>query len=188
MRHTALTFATLLIAAPALAQTVAPAEPISSNPIPFNTQRAAGDGVPIPQPAPAPIGVPGSTPPSPPLHAAPPAGGGFGLAKVFEEADTNKDGVVTREEFIAKANQHFGIADKNKDNKITREEMQAQQSSFMNQMQRNLFGNGGGSIGGKIDQFLGTGQTAPANLAPIAPVAPVVPRPVAPAAPTTGSY
>lgn len=127
----------------------------------------------------------------PPAQPPAPMGGGFGLAKVFDEADTNRDNVVTKEEFLAKAERHFGMADTNKDGKITREEMQAQQNAVMQQMQQNLFGKGN-NWQGKINEFLGSGA-APANptmnAVPTTPVitspsAPVVTPPAAPTAPT----
>lgn len=116
---------------------------------------------------------------------------GFGLGKVFDEADTNRDNVVTKEEFLAKAERHFGMADSNKDGKITRQEMEAQQAAFSRQMQQNLFGSGGWQ--GKVNEFLGNTAPATTNAAPTAPVvisptAPAVTPPTAPAAPTQSTY
>ena len=121
---------------------------------------------------------------------AAPAAAGFGLAKVFDEADTNRDNVVTKEEFLAKAERHFGMADTNKDGKITREEMQTQQNAVMQQMQKNLFGGNGGNWQGKLNEFLGSGAAGTTNAVPTTPVitspsAPVVIPPSAPTAPTT---
>lgn len=111
----------------------------------------------------------------------------FGLGKVFDEADTNRDNVVTKAEFMAKAERHFGMADTNKDGKITREEMQAQQAAFTQQMQQNILG---GNWQGKLNQFLGNGAAPTTNAAPTTPVitapsAPVVTPPAAPTQPTT---
>lgn len=161
--------AACLLAATAAQAQVAPADPIDSStlaPHPFNAQTDIGDGV---------------------AQAAPAvnAGMGIGLGRVFEEADTNRDGVVTREEFLAKADRHFGMADTNKDGKITREEMQAQQSAIMQQMQKNLLG-GSNNWQEKLNGFLGNGQPAPQRLAPVSPTIatpkppaqPVVPKPI----------
>lgn len=123
--------------------------------------------------------------------AAPAPTMGFGLGKVFDEADTNRDNVVTKEEFLAKAERHFGMADSNKDGKITRQEMEAQQAAFSRQMQQNLFGSGGWQ--GKVNQFLGNGAAPATNAAPTTPVitAPTTPAvipPTAPTAPTQSTY
>jgi hypothetical protein len=116
------------------------------------------------------------TAPAQQVMQAAPAAAGFGLSKVFDEADTNRDNVVTKAEFLAKAERHFGMADANKDGQITREEMQAQQAAFTQQMQQNLFGKGG-NWQGKLNEFLGNGA-APGNFA--APTTPVVTSPAAP--------
>lgn len=116
---------------------------------------------------------------------AAPAATSFGLGKVFNEADTNRDQVVTKEEFLLKAERHFGMADSNKDGKITRAEMEAQQAAFSQQMQQNLFGNGGWQ--GKLNQFLGHGgttQAVPTTPVITAPSAPVVTPPASPTATT----
>lgn len=120
---------------------------------------------------------------------AAPAAAGFGLAKVFDEADTNRDNVVTKEEFLAKAERHFGMADTNKDSKITREEMQAQQNSVMQQMQQNMFGKGN-AWQGKLNEFLGGGAAPTTNAVPTTPVitSPSVPVVNPPTAPTSPSY
>lgn len=167
MRTLLSTLAVTLLATSALAQGIA-TDPVNSGDLPFKPVTAIGDGV-------SPTAV---TTPAP--AAAPVAqGASFGLAKVFDEADTNRDGVVTKEEFMAKAERHFGMADTNKDGKITREEMQAQQNAIMQQMQKNMFGSGG--MAGKVNQFLGgTGM----QLAPATPAAPTVPTVTAPTTPT----
>ena len=120
----------------------------------------------------------------PVAHVAPAAG--FGLGKVFNEADTNRDNVVTREEFLAKAERHFGMADANKDGQITREEMQAQQNAVMQQMQQNLFGKGNGWQG-KLNEFMSgagtTPQAAPTTPVVTSPSVPVVNPPTAPVTP-----
>lgn len=119
---------------------------------------------------------------------AAPAATSFGLGKVFDEADTNRDNVVTKEEFMAKAERHFGMADTNKDGKITREEMQTQQNAVMQQMQQNLFGKGNGWQG-KINDFMNnsgiTPQAAPTTPVVISPSAPVVNPPTAPVTPSS---
>lgn len=46
-------------------------------------------------------------------------------AKMFEKQDTNGDGIVTEEEFLARAKEHFTLMDGNKDGKITKEEAEA---------------------------------------------------------------
>lgn len=161
MRNLSSALLVILLGTSALAQGIT-TDPVTTSTSPFNAQNPIGDGV----PASAPSAAAPATAPSM----------GFGLGKVFDEADTNRDNVVTKEEFLAKAERHFGMADSNKDGKITREEMQAQQASFSRQMQENLFGKGN-NWQGKINQFLGNG-TAPATNA--APVAPVVTTPTAP--------
>lgn len=96
----------------------------------------------------------------------------LGMNKLFNEADTNKDGVVTKAEFLAKAEQQFNAGDSNKDGKITQAEAQAQQQQMLNKFLHK------GSLNDKLNQFLGGG-------APVAaPVAPVVSSPTAPTAPT----
>ena len=168
-------FITLLSSA-ALAQGIT-TDPVTTSISPFQSQNPVGDGVPL-----APQVAPAAAPAAAPTL-------GMGLGKVFDEADTNRDNVVTKEEFLAKAERHFGMADSNKDGKITREEMQAQQAAFSRQMQENLFGKGN-SLQGKINEFLGGGATVPANLAPTAPVviSPTVPTVTAPTAPTVATH
>ena len=121
--------------------------------------------------------TPAATPVGQIVQVAPVAAG-FGLSKVFDEADTNRDNVVSKAEFLSKAERHFGIADSNKDGQITRGEMQAQQAAFSQQMQQNLFGKGN-NWQGKLNDFLGGGAApAPSNFA--APTTPVVTSPAAP--------
>lgn len=102
------------------------------------------------------------------------SGGGvdLGMNKLFNEADSNRDGAVTEAEFLAKAKQQFAAGDANKDGKITREEAQAQQQQMLNRFLNK------GNLNQKINQFLGGGEPV------AAPVAPVVSSPTAPAAPT----
>lgn len=128
------------------------------------------------------------TTPAQQVMQAAPAATSFGLAKVFDEADTNRDGVVTKAEFLAKAERHFGMADTNKDGKITREEMQAQQASFTQQMQKSILGNGNWQ--GKLNDFLGSGAAPTTNAVPTTPVitSPSVPVITPPAAPTAPTY
>src|SRR5690606_39199951 len=101
--------------APQLAQGVT-TEPVTVSEPPFNAQHPQGDVVPVPP----------NAPPPPPAAS-------LGLGKVFDEADTNHDNIVTKAEFLAKAERHFGMADENKDGQITREEMQAQQQAVLQQ-------------------------------------------------------
>lgn len=172
---------------PELAPAAPPAgDAISSStlePHPFNPQKPMGDGVAITPGTASTIVAP--TPPKAPIMGAtaqppaPPAGGAPSMSKAFDEADTNRDGVVTREEFIAKAERHFGMADTDKDGKITRAEMQTQEQKMMQQMRQRLLGG--------IDKFMGS--PTPANAAPAAgsvmipsvPAAPMVTSPAAPA-------
>ena len=51
--------------------------------------------------------------------------GGHGHERMFDKADTNKDGVVTKEEFRAHSDKIFAKLDKNGDGKITKEERDA---------------------------------------------------------------
>lgn len=97
----------------------------------------------------------------------------LGINKLFNEADTNKDGAVTEAEFLAKAKQQFAVGDANHDGKITREEAQAQQQQMLNKFLNR------GQLNDKLNQFLGGGEPV------AAPVAPVVSKPMAPAVPTT---
>lgn len=101
-------------------------------------------------------------------------GGGIdlGMNKLFNEADTNRDGVVTKAEFLAQAEQQFAKGDANHDGKITREEAQAQQQQMLNKFLNK------GSLNDKLNQFLGGGEPV------AAPVAPVVSSPTAPTSPT----
>lgn len=144
-------------------------DPVTTSTTPFNAQNPIGDGVNVQQVQAQAVPVAN-------------ASAGIGLAKLFDEADTNRDGVVTREEFLAKADRHFGMGDTNKDGKITRPEMEAQQASIMQQMQKNLFSNGNWQ--NKLNQFMG-GASAPMQAAPTAPIVTRPSAPVAPSAPTT---
>lgn len=150
---------------------------------PFKPQSAVGGGVPVTAQMPvAPAPAINPTTIVPAVQQAAPAAAGFGLNKAFDEADANRDGEVTRAEFLALAERHFGMADTNKDGKITRAEMQAQQNQMMQRMLKN------GNWQQKLEGFIGGGAPA-VNLAPTAPsvvrpAAPVVPAPVAPVAPT----
>jgi len=104
----------------------------------------------------------------------------MGVMKLFNEADTNHDGAVTREEFLAKANQQFGMGDTNKDGKITRDEAQAHQQNMMNR-----FLGGNGNWQQKLQGFLGTGTTVNAAPGVTAPTAPTITTPSAPTVPVT---
>jgi opacity protein-like surface antigen len=61
--------------------------------------------------------------------ASPPEGrpGGKGpmMDKFFEEADTNGDGVISKDEALANAARRFDEKDTNNDGKLTKEEIQA---------------------------------------------------------------
>jgi len=154
----------LLVASHAFAQ-IGATDPITVSETPFNAQSPVGDGVSVASPvAAAPVAA----------QAAPALD--MGLGKVFDEADINKDGFVTREEFIAKAERHFGMADTNKDNRVSREELAAQQNSIL----RNVINTN--NIGSKIQGFINGVQTAPASNIQ-APVSPTVTSPAAPTAP-----
>lgn len=45
---------------------------------------------------------------------------------VFEKADANHDGIVTKEEFLASEGQYFDSVDANHDGKLTQDEIKAQ--------------------------------------------------------------
>jgi EF hand len=51
-----------------------------------------------------------------------PQGGGNPAAVMFQMLDTNRDGVVTKQEFFASHEQRFGAMDTNKDGRLTPEE------------------------------------------------------------------
>lgn len=190
MRLSLLAFtAASLMAGSTLAQMSSP-EPINSRPL-QSAQAPMGGTMPMQaapmgqQPGMQQPGMQNGQPPAPPT-----GGGGMGLGKVFEEADTNHDNVVTREEFLAKAERHFGMADTNKDGKITREEMQSQQTAMMQQMQKNLMG--GGNWQEKMSQFMNggqqpqpQGQPPQSGMAPTAPGMPPINHPSAPMPPST---
>lgn len=44
--------------------------------------------------------------------------------KMFEKIDSNSDGVITQEEFLARHTERFATIDANHDGKVTKEEMQ----------------------------------------------------------------
>lgn len=50
---------------------------------------------------------------------------GKGGDRMFEQLDTNRDGVITRDEFIAHATKRFEAMDANKDGQVTKEEAKA---------------------------------------------------------------
>ena len=54
--------------------------------------------------------------------------------KMFEQQDTNKDGVISEEEFVARAKEHFALMDANKDGKITKEESEAAMAQMREKM------------------------------------------------------
>ncbi len=54
--------------------------------------------------------------------------------RMFDEMDTNHDGVVTKKEFDAFHDKRFKELDANHDGKITREEMEAAHQKMMEQM------------------------------------------------------
>ncbi len=56
--------------------------------------------------------------------------------RMFEEMDTNHDGVVTKKEFDAFHDKRFQELDANHDGKITREEMETGRQKMMGQMMR----------------------------------------------------
>jgi hypothetical protein len=57
--------------------------------------------------------------------------GGPGAARRFEELDSNKDGTVSKDEFVQKHAAHFDQADTNKDGKLTKEERAAAHEARM---------------------------------------------------------
>ena len=58
-------------------------------------------------------------------------------------ADANKDGTVTRDEFLAAAGKHFDMMDANKDGKLTKEERQAGHQKMRGMMGGKRVGPGG---------------------------------------------
>src|SRR5689334_1259476 len=58
-------------------------------------------------------------------------GGGPGKQARFEELDANKDGTVTKDEFLKGHAAHFDQADTNKDGKLTQEERAAAHEARM---------------------------------------------------------
>ena len=61
---------------------------------------------------------------------------------MLKMADTNKDGSVTRDEFVAASGQHFDKMDTNKDGKLTKEERKAAHTK-MRGMRKGKGGPGG---------------------------------------------
>jgi hypothetical protein len=58
----------------------------------------------------------------------PPAGGPQGQSPahhMFDDTDTNKDGLISKEEWVAKGDKMFSEIDANKDGKISEDEMKA---------------------------------------------------------------
>ena len=53
------------------------------------------------------------------------AGKGDRAEKMFSKQDLNGDGVLTEEEFLSKAREHFAMMDADKNGQVTREESQA---------------------------------------------------------------
>ncbi len=53
-------------------------------------------------------------------------GGGKRGMMMLRMADTNKDGAITRDEFLAAHGKHFDMTDTNKDGRISPEERKAQ--------------------------------------------------------------
>lgn len=68
-------------------------------------------------------------------------GGGKRGMMMLRMADTNKDGAITRDEFLAAHGKHFDMTDANKDGKISPEERKAQKGK-MREM-RGKRGHGG---------------------------------------------
>ncbi len=48
---------------------------------------------------------------------------------VFEQADANNDGIVTRDEFLASEGKYFDSVDTNHDGKLSKDEIQAQRQA-----------------------------------------------------------
>lgn len=61
-------------------------------------------------------------------------GGGKRGMMMLRMADTNKDGVITRDEFMAAHGKHFEMTDTNKDGKISPEERKAQAAKMRQHM------------------------------------------------------
>ncbi|KQM98851.1 hypothetical protein [Sphingomonas sp. Leaf25] len=81
---------------------------------------SAAERAALPQRAPRPA-VDAGTPPPPPAPGGP---RGFGGARMLERADTDRDGVITREEYRAQAGAAFDRQDGNKDGRIDATERQ----------------------------------------------------------------
>jgi Ca2+-binding EF-hand superfamily protein len=60
-------------------------------------------------------------------------GGGAGKGQHFTEMDANKDGAVSKDEFVQKHAARFDQADTNKDGKLTQEERSAAHEARMKQ-------------------------------------------------------
>ena len=83
-------------------------------------------------------------------------GGGHGMGMMMVRmADTNKDGSVTRAEFLAGAGQHFGMMDANKDGSLSAAERKAARAKMK--------GMRHGGQGGHGDHKMGDMPPPPAN-------------------------
>lgn len=54
--------------------------------------------------------------------------------KMFEEADANKDGVLSKEEFLARHEKKFAEIDANGDGSISKDEMEARHAEWREKM------------------------------------------------------
>lgn len=61
-------------------------------------------------------------------------GDGHHKGKMFEKQDTNGDGVITEDEFLAKAKERFAMMDADSDGKITMEEGKAAHEKMREKM------------------------------------------------------
>ena len=83
-------------------------------------------------------------------------GGGHGMGMMMVRmADTNKDGSVTRAEFLAASGQHFGMMDTNKDGSLSAPERKAARGKMK--------GMRHGGRGGHGDHKMGAMPPPPAN-------------------------
>lgn len=57
-----------------------------------------------------------------------------GKGDIFAYHDTNKDGVITKDEFLAKAEERFGMLDTNGDGQVTKEEHDAKKAAWKEKM------------------------------------------------------
>lgn len=73
-------------------------------------------------------------------------GGGMGM-HMIRMADTNKDGTVTRDEFMAGAAQHFDKMDANKDGTLTAAERKAARAQMRGQRGEKRGGHAGHQMG-----------------------------------------